>query len=120
VGALPHHAEALRVLPAGDIEGDREEVARLRRLQPTGEIQGRIESLESTMAARELAARNVRTLLEMLVLGTMAQLAAFLHDAQYIGPLRTIPPRGFLYERAGRITSWADGLAAWTYCSRIG
>jgi predicted ATPase len=27
--------------------------------------------------------------------------------------LRTIPPRGFLYERAGRITSWADGLAAW-------
>jgi predicted ATPase len=49
----------------------------------------------------------------MVVLGTTAQLASFLRDAMYIGPLRTIPPRGFLYERAGRITSWADGLAAW-------
>lgn len=62
---------------------------------------------------RELAAREVRTFLEMVVLGTTLQLASFLRDAQYIGPLRTIPPRGFLYERAGRITSWADGLAAW-------
>jgi predicted ATPase len=49
----------------------------------------------------------------MVVLGTTTQLATFLHDAMYIGPLRTIPPRGFLYERAGRIKSWADGLAAW-------
>jgi hypothetical protein len=59
------------------------------------------------------ALEHVRTFLEMVILGTTSQLASFLRDAQYIGPLRTIPPRGFLYERAGRITSWADGLAAW-------
>jgi hypothetical protein len=59
------------------------------------------------------ALRHVRTFLEMVVLGTTAQLAAYLREPRYIGPLRTIPPRGFLYERAGRITSWADGLAAW-------
>lgn len=113
MGALPGYVESLRVLSASDLEGDREEVARLHRLAPSDEIQGRIESLESSIAIRELATRNVRTLLEMIVLGTTAQLASFLRDAQYIGPLRTIPPRGFLYERAGRITSWADGLAAW-------
>jgi predicted ATPase len=49
----------------------------------------------------------------MVVLGTTAQLAAFLRETRYIGPLRSIPPRGFLYERAGRVASWADGLAAW-------
>ena len=62
---------------------------------------------------KTLTAQEVRNFLELVVLGTTAQLASYLHDAQYIGPLRTIPPRGFLYDRAGRITSWADGLAAW-------
>lgn len=56
---------------------------------------------------------QVETFLEMIVLGTTSQLAKFLSDAQYVGPLRAIPPRGFLYERVGRITSWANGLAAW-------
>jgi AAA domain len=56
---------------------------------------------------------ELRTFLEMVVLGTTAQLAAALQSALYVGPLRTVPPRGFLYERPGRITSWADGLAAW-------
>jgi hypothetical protein len=59
------------------------------------------------------AVLQVRTFLEMVVLGTTAQLLASLRDALYIGPLRMIPPRGFLYERGGRVTSWADGLAAW-------
>src|SRR4029078_3753272 len=71
------------------------------------------KELESSISARERAARDVRTFLEMVVLGTTAQVAGFLRDAQYIGPLRTSPPRGFLYERVGRTTSWADGLAAW-------
>lgn len=84
LSALPSPAEPLRVIPFGD------------------------ETPERTAAAQQ-----VRTFLEMVVLGTTSQLASFLRDAQYIGPLRTIPPRGFLYERAGRITSWADGLAAW-------
>lgn len=110
-GALPGFSEALRVLPAGDIEGDKEELVSLRR-QPSLDKK-RVEALEQSISARERAAQHVRTFLEMVVLGTTAQLAAFLRDAQYIGPLRTIPPRGFLYERAGRITSWADGLAAW-------
>ena len=57
--------------------------------------------------------RHIRAFLDMVVLGTTVQLAEFLRDAQYIGPLRAIPPRGFLYERAGRTGSWGDGLAAW-------
>lgn len=84
LSALPHPSEPLRVIPFGD------------------------ESPEKVVATAQ-----VRTFLEMIVLGTTAQLVTFLRDAIYIGPLRTIPPRGFLYERAGRITSWADGLAAW-------
>jgi hypothetical protein len=82
--ALPSLDEPLRVIPFGD---------------------------ESTDLAAVV--QQVRTFLEMVVLGTTSQLASFLNNAQYVGPLRTIPPRGFLYERAGRITSWADGLAAW-------
>lgn len=84
LSALPAANEPLRVIPLGD------------------------ESPEARATASQ-----VRTFLEMAVLGTTAQLASFLRDALYIGPLRTIPPRGFLYERVGRITSWADGLAAW-------
>jgi hypothetical protein len=111
VGALPISSEPLRVLPAGDIEGDKEELASLRRQAPPDTK--RIETLELSIAGREHATQNVRILLELVVLGTTAQLASVLRDAQYIGPLRAIPPRGFLFERAGRITSWADGLAAW-------
>ncbi len=82
--ALPSVNDPLRVIPFGDDSDD-----------------------------AAATAAQVRTFLEMVVLGTTAQLAASLRDALYIGPLRTIPPRGFLYERAGRITGWADGLAAW-------
>ncbi len=84
LSALPAANEPLQVIPLGD------------------------ESPEASATASQ-----VRTFLEMIVLGTTAQLGSFLRDALYIGPLRTIPPRGFLYERAGRMTSWADGLAAW-------
>lgn len=84
LSALPPPGEPLRVIPFGD------------------------ESPEKAATAAQ-----VRTFLEMVVLGTTAQLASSLRDAMYIGPLRTVPPRGFLYERAGRIMSWADGLAAW-------
>lgn len=111
--ALPAPGEPLRVLVAGDIEGDREELVSLGLKPPSEETKKQVETLEESIALRERAAREVRTFLEMVVLGTTSQLASFLRDTQYIGPLRTIPPRGFLYERAGRITSWADGLAAW-------
>jgi hypothetical protein len=84
LSALPPSNEPLRVIPFGDDSPEKAD-----------------------------AVVQVRTFLEMVVLGTTAQLVASLRDALYIGPLRTIPPRGFLYERAGRITSWADGLAAW-------
>jgi len=84
LSALPPVNEPLRVIPFGD------------------------ESPEKAATAAQ-----VRTFLEMVVLGTTAQFASFLRDAIYIGPLRAIPPRGFLYERAGRTTNWADGLAAW-------
>jgi hypothetical protein len=68
---------------------------------------------EELQADNVVMVQHIRTFLEMVVLGTTSQLAAFLRDSQYIGPLRAIPPRGFLYERGGRVTSWADGLAAW-------
>jgi len=84
LSALPPSDEPLRVIPFGD---DTPEKA--------------------------AAALQVRTFLEMVVLGTTAQLASFLREGHYIGPLRAVPPRGFLYQRAGRATSWADGLAAW-------
>lgn len=81
---LPPLDEPLRVIPFGDEDAEKTEIA-----------------------------RDARDLLEMLILGTTAQLAAALRETLYIGPLRTIPPRGFLYERAGRTRCWADGLAAW-------
>lgn len=84
--ALPSFRDPLRVLVPGGDDPSRQEQAALEQ---------------------------VRNFLEMVVLGTTSQLVAFLRNAIYIGPLRTIPPRGFLYERVGRITSWADGLAAW-------
>lgn len=86
------------------------------RLQEKIDRLGYKEALQATqdeLRARERAMGHMRTFLEMVVLGTTAQLAASLRDAIYIGPLRTVPPRGFLYERTGRIASWADGLAAW-------
>lgn len=111
--ALPAPGDPLRVVAAGNIEGDREELVS-QRLRPQSEAtKQQIESLQSSIELRERATQEVRTFLEMVVLGTTSQLANFLRDGQYIGPLRTIPPRGFLYERAGRVTSWADGLAAW-------
>lgn len=68
---------------------------------------------EEVQAGHADTFRHARAFLEMVILGTTSQLATFLRDAQYIGPLRAIPSRGSLYERAGRITNWADGLAAW-------
>lgn len=84
MSALPHPEQSLRVIP-----------------------------FEDDSAEKHKAAEQVRTFLEMVVLGTTAQLAAALRESIYLGPLRAIPPRGFLYERAGRPASWADGLAAW-------
>src|SRR5690606_31021184 len=40
---------------------------------------------------KALATAQVRTFLEMIVLGTTGQLASFLSDTVYIGPLRAIP-----------------------------
>lgn len=113
IGALPTYSEALRVLSTRDIEGEKQELALLRHQPSSNMTQQRMQELESSIFAQERAAQNIRTFLEIVVIGTISQLASSLRDAQYIGPLRTIPPRGFLYERPGRITSWCDGLAAW-------
>jgi hypothetical protein len=113
LSALPAPGEPLRVVVAGNIESDKEELVSLRHRPDLHAVKEKIESLATSIALRERAARDVRTFLEMLVLGTTTQLASILRDAPYIGPLRTIPPRGYLYERVGRMTSWADGLAAW-------
>lgn len=82
--SLPHYNSAVHLT---ETEGENDEL-QFRRLQ-------------------------IQTFLEMTIAGTTAQLAAELRDAVYIGPLRVVPPRGFLYERVGRRSSWADGLAAW-------
>lgn len=85
--------------------------SRLSALPPANEPL--LISFADDSQEKAAAALQVRTFLEMVVPGITAQLLLSLRDALYIGPLRTIPPRGFLYERAGRIASWADGLAAW-------
>jgi hypothetical protein len=85
LSSLPSYAEPLQVFPFGD----------------------------EFINERWETTQHVRAFLEMVVLGTTAQLGAFLRKTLYIGPLRTLPPGGFLYERPGRVTHWADGLAAW-------
>jgi hypothetical protein len=86
VSALPPLSEPLRVIkPGGDDPTARE-----------------AETLE-----------EIRTFLEMVIHGTAVQLASALDRSLYLGPIRTVPPRGFLFERSGRVTRWADGLAAW-------
>jgi ABC-type ATPase involved in cell division len=87
--------------------------SRYSALPPLGEPLQVVVPSETESAEQRATSHHIRTFLEMVVLGTTMQLASYLRDAIYIGPLRAIPPRGFLYERAGRITSWADGLAAW-------
>jgi predicted ATPase len=49
----------------------------------------------------------------MLIIGITAQLLDALKETLYVGPLRAIPPRGFLVEQAGRQTTWSNGLRAW-------
>lgn len=86
--------------------------SRLSALPPLGEpmrvIPFGVESPEKTRAAQQ-----VRTLLEMVVLGTTSQLAGFLRESLYVGPLRGIPGLADLYERPHAAVSWADGRAAW-------
>lgn len=114
LGALPSYSDAVRVFPAEDLDEKQAEADSLaRQTSADTERQQKLTVVMSEIAVREGAAKDVRTLIEMLVLGTVAQLAAKLREALYVGPLRAIPPRGFLYERVGRITSWANGLAAW-------
>lgn len=76
--------------------------------QPLRVIPFRDDSPERTATAQQ-----VRTFLEMVVLGTATQLAAFLRESLYIGPLRVVPQWGDLYERPSTSSSWGDGLAAW-------
>jgi len=85
---------------------------RLSALPPVNETL-RVIAVGDDSPEKSAAVLQVRTLLEMLIPGVISQLLAALDDALYIGPLRTIPPRGYLYERPGRFASWADGLAAW-------
>jgi hypothetical protein len=87
--------------------------SRYSALPPLGEPLQVVVPSDTESLEQRATSHHVRTFLEMVVLGTTMQLASYLRDAIYVGPLRAIPPRGFLYERTGRITSWADGLAAW-------
>ena len=110
--ALPPLHESVRIIPFADIEEGRAHLADLLR-QATPEARSQARELSEAIDAHVRASEQVRTFLEMVVLGTTSQLASFLRESIYVGPLRALPPRGFLYERAGRISSWADGLAAW-------
>lgn len=110
LAALPPLNEPLRVVPAVDIEGLREEATRLRAQRGADE---KYREIEERIHLCESAMLQARTFLEMVITGTTTQLASILHDSLHIGPLRAVPPRGFLFERAGRLSSWADGLAAW-------
>jgi hypothetical protein len=76
--ALPAPGDPLRVVAADDIEGDKEELVSLRRKPASDEVERQVEALEASIALRERAAREVRTFLEMIVLGTTSHLAGFL------------------------------------------
>lgn len=115
LSALPIASEPLRVIASDAVEDLQEELALLSTKPDSNYVYLRTEAVEFALASREASLRDVRTFLEMVVLGTTAQLGDFLRDALYIGPLRSIPSRGFLYERPGRTSSWADGLAAWEH-----
>lgn len=112
MSALPATGEPLRILPFGD-DDDLHEEAQELAAQPSPQNDARRSEIRQAIERRARSALQVRTFLEMVVLGTTGQLLQHLRDALYIGPLRVIPPRGYLYERAGRPTSWADGLSAW-------
>jgi hypothetical protein len=110
--ALPSFGAPLRIIAFNEPD-DPEEEARLKERTLRHGYTEALESALHEMRARERATNEVRTFLEMIILGTTAQLVESLRNALYIGPLRTVPPRGYLYERAGRTMSWANGLAAW-------
>lgn len=59
------------------------------------------------------AVEEVRTFLEIVVIGTIGQLSTALRDACCIGSPRAIPPREHLDHPAGTTSRWFDGLAAW-------
>lgn len=118
LSALPPVEEPLRVIVGEDVESLRTQSASLLQKLPPSvleqeKIERQVASIRDELEGLARSERQVRLFLEMVVLGTTAQLLAALREIPYIGPLRSIPPRGFLYERAGRVTSWADGLAAW-------
>jgi hypothetical protein len=87
--------------------------SRISAIPPLNEPLRIVVPDEVDIPSNQQVIRDVQTFLEMTVLGTISQLSAFLGSSIYIGPLRTVPPRGFLYQRAGRLTNWADGLSAW-------
>lgn len=111
------------VLGADDIHGIDDEhgpmplfaasCSRLSAIPPLNEPLHILVPDELRLIENMQAFQSIQAFLEMTVLGTISQLSAFLSSSIYIGPLRIVPPRGFLYERAGRVTNWADGLSAW-------
>ena len=58
-------------------------------------------------------AHEIRTFLEMVVLGTTAQLAAALQSALHVGPYRTAPPPGLLDPQPHHASSYTEPLDAW-------
>ena len=88
--------------------------SRLSALPPLSEpLRVRMPGGDDPTAREAETLEQIRTFLEMVIQGTAVQLASALEKSLYLGPLRTVPPRGFLFERSGRVTRWADGLAAW-------
>jgi hypothetical protein len=108
--ALPPLVEPIRVLPFGDEPVDGVAGAPAHGREVEGEHFG---PQAMTRVARRVAVDEVQVFLEMVVLGTVSQLSSALRNSVYLGPIRAVPHRGFLYERTGRISSWAGGLAAW-------
>lgn len=118
--ALPPLGEPLRIIVSDQVEDLRAQATALS-LSANHQLSrkeaellvNKLLAIQEQLDKLERIEQQVRLFLEMIVLGVTSQLLASLQDAPYIGPLRSIPPRGFLYERAGRVRTWADGLAAW-------
>lgn len=71
------------------------------------DVQGKLTNLEFLT--------NQNILLSQIFVRTGEELAQYLKETRYIGPLRAIPARNFSPSKTVNESSWANGMAAWEY-----
>jgi hypothetical protein len=103
VFAINGHFAGSAVIPVG--------YGAVRLITDDSEKQARLDFGETAVASATI--RNVEQLIELVAGGLSHRLFTLLSEVLHIGPLRSIPTRGYLFEHHSRTGSWGDGLAAW-------